>query len=41
MGAWLAHRLQRQRLKSIFAGFVAVLGLFMIGKSLLGFQGLI
>jgi len=40
MGAWLAHRLQRQRLKSIFAGFVAVLGVFMIGKSLLGFQTL-
>jgi len=37
MGAWLAHRLQRQLLKSVFAGFVAVLGLFMIGKSLLGF----
>ena len=37
MGAWLAHRLQRQRLKSTFAGFLAVLGVFMIGKSLLGF----
>jgi uncharacterized membrane protein YfcA len=37
IGAWLAHRLQRQRLKSIFAGFVAVLGVFMIGKSLFGF----
>jgi len=37
MGAWLAHRLQRQRLKSTFAGFVAVLGVFMIGKSLHGF----
>ena len=37
IGAWLAHRLQRQRLKSIFAGFVAVLGMFMIGKSLFGF----
>jgi len=38
MGAWLAHNLQRQRLKNVFAGFVAVLGVFMIGKSLLGFQ---
>jgi uncharacterized membrane protein YfcA len=37
MGAWLAHRLQRQRLKNTFAGFVAVLGVFMIGKSVLGF----
>jgi len=37
MGAWLAHRLPRQRLKRTFAGFVAVLGVFMIGKSLLGF----
>ena len=37
MGAWLAHRLQRQRLKSTFAGFLVVLGLFMVGKSLLGF----
>jgi len=37
MASWLAHRLQRQRLKSTFAGFLAVLGLFMIGKSLLGF----
>ena len=37
VGAWLAHRLPRQRLKRLFAGFVAVLGLYMIGKSLVGF----
>ena len=37
IGAWLAHRLRRQRLKNTFAGFVAVLGVFMIGKSLFGF----
>jgi uncharacterized membrane protein YfcA len=38
LGAWLAHRLQRQRLQYTFAMFLAVLGLVMIGRSLLGFQ---
>jgi uncharacterized membrane protein YfcA len=39
LGAWLAHRLERQRLKATFAGFLALLGLMMIGRSLLGFAG--
>ncbi len=34
-GARLAHRLDRARLKQVFAGFLAVLGLLMLGKSLL------
>jgi uncharacterized membrane protein YfcA len=37
MGAWLAHRMQRQRLKRSFAGFISVLGVLMIAKSLSGF----
>ena len=37
VGAWLAHRLSRQRLKRLFAAFFALLGLYMIGNSLIGF----
>lgn len=36
-GAWLAHRLDQARLKRLFAGFIAALGVWMIGNSLLSF----
>lgn len=39
-GAWLAHRLNPVRLKRIFAGFIAVLGSWMILKSLPSFLSL-
>ena len=35
-GASLAHRLDRVKLKKVFAAFIALLGLFMLGKSLPG-----
>jgi hypothetical protein len=35
LGARLAHRLNQARLKKVFASFLAVLGLLMLGKSLL------
>ncbi len=37
LGARLAHRLERRRLKMTFAALIAVLGLLMIGKSVRGF----
>lgn len=36
LGARLAHRLDQARLKKVFAVFIALLGLLMLGKSLLG-----
>ena len=36
LGAWLAHRLPQQRLKKVFALFLALLGALMIGRNLLG-----
>jgi hypothetical protein len=35
-GARLAHRLDQARLKKVFASFIAMLGLLMLGKSLSG-----
>jgi len=35
-GARLAHRLDQARLKKVFAAFIAMLGLLMLGKSLSG-----
>jgi len=35
-GARLAHHLAPQRLRKVFAVFLALLGVSMIGKSLLG-----
>ena len=36
LGAWLAHRLERRRLKRLFALFLALLGIWMVVKSVPG-----
>jgi uncharacterized membrane protein YfcA len=35
-GARLAHRIEPRRLKKVFAGFLACLGVLMVSRSLLG-----